>query len=236
MFYKCRWSSWIAGYFCNENKYNIWPKFLSTRGGILTNWTHIFCRSGTLLKFAKGQRFRDLMPLFLIYFYHTVFSHISQLSKPSNLLLSRGMSLFHDIGFHRLNMELDLQILFGLYVYSCTHWLRPCNSPFPPRIWAHIRGHYWSAKADDISLEPPVGLHQSCESRRQKNSTWSRPRFREIWKVSSLSRSLSRSLPLSGKKVSPRPPHAENEPSIAVRGSRPHPLTAVATFTTTTIL
>ncbi len=69
---------------------------------------------------------------------------------------------------------------------------------------------------------------QGCESRRQKNSTCSRPKYREIRKVSS----LSRSLPLSGKKVSPRPsprsgfprpPHAENEPSIAVRGSRPPP-------------
>ncbi len=38
-------------------------------------------------------------------------------------------------------------------VYSCTHWLRPRNSPPPPtRIWAHIRGLYWSAKTDDISL------------------------------------------------------------------------------------
>jgi len=73
-----------------------------------------------------------------------------------------------------------------------------------------------------------VACRQSCESRRQKNSTCSRPRFREIWKVSS----LSRSLPLSGKKVSPRPrprfgflrpPHAENEPSFGVRGSRPPP-------------
>ncbi len=68
--------------------------------------------------------------------------------------------------------------------------------------------------------------NQSCELRRQKNSTCTRPSFREIWKVSSLS------LLLSGKKGSPRPsprssfprpPHAENEPSIAVRGSRPPP-------------
>jgi hypothetical protein len=50
---------------------------------------------------------------------------------------------------HRFNMELDLQCLFGLHVYSCTHWLRPSNSP-SPRIWAH--GRYWSAKIDDISL------------------------------------------------------------------------------------
>ncbi len=34
-------------------------------------------------------------------------------------------------------------------MYSCIHWLRPCNSP---SIWAHIRGRYWSAKIDDISL------------------------------------------------------------------------------------
>jgi hypothetical protein len=54
----------------------------------------------------------------------------------------------------RLNMEFDLQTLFGLHVHSCTelttHWLRPRNPP--PRIWAHIRGRYWSAKIDDISL------------------------------------------------------------------------------------
>ncbi len=56
----------------------------------------------------------------------------------------------------RLNMELDIQSLFGLHVYSCTHWLRPCNSPpSSPRIWAHIRGRNWSAKVDDISLKPP---------------------------------------------------------------------------------
>ncbi len=28
-------------------------------------------------------------------------------------------------------MELDLQILLRLHVYSCTHWLRPRNS-LPP--------------------------------------------------------------------------------------------------------
>ncbi len=26
----------------------------------------------------------------------------------------------------------------------------------PPRIWAHIRGRYWSAKIEDISLRPPA--------------------------------------------------------------------------------
>ncbi len=62
---------------------------------------------------------------------------------------------------HKLNMELDLQSLFWLYVYSCTHWLRPRNSPFPlsPRIWAHECVRYWSANIDVISLKPPDMKH-----------------------------------------------------------------------------
>jgi hypothetical protein len=53
-------------------------------------------------------------------------------------------------------------------------------------------------------------FNQSCESRRQKNSTCTRPSFREIWKVSSLSLSLS----LSGKKGSAEPTiqFSENPP------------------------
>ncbi len=47
---------------------------------------------------------------------------------------------------HRLNVELDLQSLSGL-------WLRPRTPPPPiPRILAHIRGRDWPAKIDDISL------------------------------------------------------------------------------------
>jgi hypothetical protein len=50
---------------------------------------------------------------------------------------------YQDCLVHRLNMELDLQSLFHIWApaYSCTHWLRPRNSPLP-RIWAHIRGRY----------------------------------------------------------------------------------------------
>ncbi len=51
---------------------------------------------------------------------------------------------------YRLNMELDLQSLFGLHVYSCTHWLRPRN-PAPSSAFGLIRGRYWSAKIDDVS-------------------------------------------------------------------------------------
>jgi hypothetical protein len=56
--------------------------------------------------------------------------------------------VFHDI--HRLNIELDLQSLFGLHVHSCTHWLKHRNLPPPPFVL--IRGRFWSAKIDDISL------------------------------------------------------------------------------------
>ncbi len=33
---------------------------------------------------------------------------------------------------HKLNMDLDLQSLFGLHVHGCTHWRRPRKPPPPP--------------------------------------------------------------------------------------------------------
>jgi hypothetical protein len=71
---------------------------------------------------------------------------------------------FQDVFIHRLNMELDLQSLF-IYVYSCTHLLRPRN-PYL-RILAHKRGRSWSANIDDISLWPPVFIIYS-------NMCWTR--------------------------------------------------------------
>jgi hypothetical protein len=51
-------------------------------------------------------------------------------------------------------MELDL-IIFGLHVH-CARLYSLAETPNPlhslPPIWAHIRGRYWSAKEDDISL------------------------------------------------------------------------------------
>ncbi len=40
--------------------------------------------------------------------------------------------------------------------YSCTHW--PPQLPSSPSNWAYIRGRYWSAKIDDISLRPPCSF------------------------------------------------------------------------------
>ncbi len=59
-----------------------------------------------------------------------------------------------------LNIELDLQSLFGIHLHSFTHWLRPHKHP--PSIWAQIRGRYWSANIDDISLWPPVCTVLDC--------------------------------------------------------------------------
>ncbi len=44
------------------------------------------------------------------------------------------VGLYSQPGINWLNMELDLQSLFGLHVHRCTHWLspRPCNHPPPP--------------------------------------------------------------------------------------------------------
>jgi hypothetical protein len=38
-----------------------------------------------------------------------------------------------------LNMEFDLQSLFGLHVHSCTHWLSPRNSPSHPHLGSYTR-------------------------------------------------------------------------------------------------
>ncbi len=66
-------------------------------------------------------------------------------------------SSYHQVqscSHYRLNIELDLQSLF---VLLCTAVLIGCvpATPHYPRIWVHIRGRYWSAKIDDISLWPP---------------------------------------------------------------------------------
>ncbi len=50
---------------------------------------------------------------------------------------------------HRLHMELDLQ-----KKGSCVQLYSLVENPQlpPPRTWAHIRGRYWTAKIEDISL------------------------------------------------------------------------------------
>ncbi len=63
-------------------------------------------------------------------------------------------------------MELDRHSLFGRHVTWCTQLYSltetPQHPPPPPTplIWTRIRGCYWSAEIDDISLWTP-GLHAS---------------------------------------------------------------------------
>ncbi len=40
---------------------------------------------------------------------------------------------------HRLNMELDIQSLFGLNVNSCTHWPRLHPPPISPHLGSYTR-------------------------------------------------------------------------------------------------
>jgi hypothetical protein len=63
--------------------------------------------------------------------------------------------------------------IYGLHVYSCTDWLRSRIPPPLPRIWALLRGRYWSGKIDNIFFWPP-GLHHSL-SRVQNLKTVSLP-------------------------------------------------------------
>jgi hypothetical protein len=56
---------------------------------------------------------------------------------------------YSDSGIHRLNMELDLQTLFGLL---CTAVYSLAESPQLPAFGLIYEGANWSAKIDDISL------------------------------------------------------------------------------------
>ena len=111
-------------------------------------------------------------------------------------------------------MNTSVLALFSRKRGSVEAWPEPSTS-FPLSIWECCI----SAGNQTRDL---LHWRQSCESRRQTVSSISRPRFREIWKVSALSKSLM----LLGKKVSPgsrplfgfsRPNPAENESPIANR-------------------
>ncbi len=56
-------------------------------------------------------------------------------------------------------MEVDLQSLFGLQVTWCAQLYSLAETPHslpPPAFGLVLRGRYWSAKIDDISLYPPA--------------------------------------------------------------------------------
>jgi hypothetical protein len=55
---------------------------------------------------------------------------------------------------NKLNMELDLQSLFGLHAYSCTHRLRPRNSPLPPHLGSYSRAPMVSQDRRHLFVTP----------------------------------------------------------------------------------
>jgi hypothetical protein len=58
---------------------------------------------------------------------------------------------------HWLNMELDLQSLFGLCVNSCTHWLRPCNPP-PPHLGSYTGALLVSHDRRHLFVTPLISI------------------------------------------------------------------------------
>jgi hypothetical protein len=77
-----------------------------------------------------------------------------------------------------------MQVVFTIFS-------QPTNNTSLAKSPREADKNYGSTKVIDERLFL-VCHHQSCESRRQTFSSISRPRFREIWKVSALSRSLTR--------------------------------------------
>ncbi len=74
---------------------------------------------------------------------------------PLALVRSRPrMIIAFDYDQHRLNMELNLQSWIGLLCKAVLIGWDPATPP-SRRIWAHIRGRYWSAKIRRLLLVNP---------------------------------------------------------------------------------
>ncbi len=62
---------------------------------------------------------------------------------------------------HRLNMERDLQSLFGLLCTAVLIGWDPATPP-SPRIWAHIRGRYLGSQDRRHLFVTPGTIRQMC--------------------------------------------------------------------------
>jgi hypothetical protein len=72
-----------------------------------------------------------------------------QLHQEHQLYLKELENLDRHFKTARVHMELDLKSFFGHSLYS----MAETPHPPPPRIRAHMRGRYLSAKIDDISFK-----------------------------------------------------------------------------------
>ncbi len=63
---------------------------------------------------------------------------------------------------HRLNMELDIQSLFGLHVHSSTNWLRPRKPP-PPHLGSYTMALLVNQERRHLFVSPgcPITVSQS---------------------------------------------------------------------------
>ncbi len=139
--------------FCRSWTLIIWPDSVPTK--LLDHPKHKHRRGGGLKQINTCRKV-PLQVNFLDDDICLVFSPwVACFFKPYIVYSHMGDKYIGIHTNHRLNRQLNLQSLLGLHVHSCTHWMSSRNPP-PPRFWAHIRGRYWSAKKDDISLWPPV--------------------------------------------------------------------------------
>ncbi len=77
-----------------------------------------------------------------------------------------------ELPLHRLNIELDLQSLKFIWapVYSCTHWLKPRNSPLLPHLGegailvSQDRRHLFVSPWVSPVLHPPTGCRKNLRN------------------------------------------------------------------------
>ncbi len=73
----------------------------------------------------------------------------------------------------RLKMELDLQSLFGLYVYSCTHWLRHSRSPIPPEFGLIYEGAIGQPRQTHLFVTP--------WTKGSQDAAWMEQNTQRVW-------------------------------------------------------
>jgi hypothetical protein len=81
---------------------------------------------------------------------------------------------------HRLNIKLDLRSLFGLHVYSCTHWLRPRNPSPTPHLGSYTRALLVSQDRRHLFVTPcrPPSLKYPSATPDQRPNSWTKSKQR----------------------------------------------------------
>ncbi len=139
----------------------------SSLQGLAPPWDNMFILNSSLLITVSHVQHSPLLESYWTSFFsvekfmpNDAFSLLAQYTwKTHSIVLLGKVSLFaahHSAGNHRLNMEVDIQSLFGLHVtwcaqlFSLAEILQP--HPFTPAFGLIYEGGYRSAKIDNISL------------------------------------------------------------------------------------